>query len=69
MDESWDLIFSYTRQQTIDDGVLIDVTDPAAEAGFAVPVAVTAKLFHSYVTPPPGLEARDNPSRADSMTS
>ena len=57
MDESWDLIFSYTRQQAIDDGVLIDVTDSASETGFAVQVAVTGNLFHSYVTPPPGLES------------
>lgn len=39
-----DLIFAYTRQEAIRDGVLIDVSDMAHEASFMWPVAVTAAV-------------------------
>jgi len=54
--DGWPIIYSYTRKQAIEDGVLIDVTAQAKEAGFKVPVAIGDNLFHRYVTPPPGLE-------------
>lgn len=38
MDE---IIFSYTRAQAIADGVLVDVSQLASEAGFRIPVAMT----------------------------
>lgn len=34
-------IFSYSRKQAIADGVLVDVSEMAREAGFKYPVAVT----------------------------
>lgn len=37
-----DVIFKYTRQQAIEDGVLIDLSELATEAGIKFPVAVTA---------------------------
>ncbi|MGA2547943.1 MAG: DUF6573 family protein [Rectinemataceae bacterium] len=46
-----DLIYSYTRQQALTDGVLVDATDLAREAGFVFPVALTETLYHSYVVP------------------
>jgi hypothetical protein len=42
-------IHVYTRAQAIADGVLIDVSDLAAEAGFAVPVAMTAAAWAETV--------------------
>ena len=39
------LIFQYTRAQAIEDGVLIDVSGMAREAGFQWPVAVTAGVW------------------------
>jgi len=39
----------YTRAQAIDDGVLVDVTETAAEAGFKVPVALSAALWAEAV--------------------
>jgi len=36
------VIFAYTRAQAIADGVLVDVSKLAREAGFKIPVAVTA---------------------------
>jgi hypothetical protein len=43
-------IFSYTRAQALADGVLVDVTETAKEAGFKLPVAITEAL-HSRLTP------------------
>lgn len=39
----------YTRVQAIADGVLIDVTAEANEAGFKVPVAITAAAWADVV--------------------
>ena len=36
-DESWPIIFSYSRAQAIEDGVLIDVTAEAKAYGFKLP--------------------------------
>lgn len=47
-----DIIYSYTRAQALADGVLIDVSDLAREAGFKLPVAVSDSLYHGYLTPP-----------------
>lgn len=44
-----DLISVYTRSQAIEDGVLIDVTDTAREAGFVFPVAITVGVFADSV--------------------
>lgn len=55
-DESWSIIFSYTRAQAIEDGVLIDVTAEAKVYGFKLPVAIGDNLFQQYVIPPSGLE-------------
>jgi len=38
-------IFSYTREQALEDGVLVDVSAVAREAGFRYPVAVTQAVF------------------------
>ncbi|SMF52413.1 DUF6573 family protein [Pseudogulbenkiania subflava] len=42
-------IYAYCRAQAIADGVLIDVTDAAREAGFRLPVAVTAGVWATCV--------------------
>jgi hypothetical protein len=44
-----DLISVYTRSQAIEDGVLVDVTDTAREAGFVFPVAITVGVFADSV--------------------
>lgn len=43
------LIHAYTRAEAIRDGVLIDVTDIARDAGFKVPVAVTSAVWDDCV--------------------
>ncbi len=43
-------IYSYTRSQAIEDGVLIEADEKIArEAGFKVPVVLTSALYHQYV--------------------
>ena len=42
-------IHRYTRTQALADGVLIDTTDTAREAGFRVPVALTADAWNMAV--------------------
>ena len=44
-----DIIYSYTRVQAIDDGVLIDATAMAKEAGFKWPLALTAAAWSGCV--------------------
>ena len=44
----------YTRREAIEDGVLIDVTDLAKDAGFVVPAAITASV--EILVTPTGLE-------------
>lgn len=46
------VIFSYTRKQAIEDGVLVDLTEWAKETGFRIPVACTATIWNQYVVPP-----------------
>ncbi len=46
-----EVIYSYTREQALEDGVLVDVTELAQEAGFRIPVAVTRALWDGYVVP------------------
>ena len=42
MTENDPLVLAYTRREAIADGVLIDATETAKEAGFRYPVALTA---------------------------
>ena len=49
VDANVPLVFSYTREQAVDDGVLIDVTETAHEAGFKVPTVVTKAVWDEYV--------------------
>jgi hypothetical protein len=44
-------IFSYTREMAITDGVLINISEVAKDAGFKVPVAVTDALYNGYLVP------------------
>ena len=50
-----ELIDSYTRTEAMEDGVLIDVTDTAKEAGIKYPTAVTRSVWEEYVKVPNGL--------------
>lgn len=43
-------IYKYTARQAVEDGVLVEVGDLAKEAGFKIPVRITAGV-HELVTP------------------
>ena len=43
------VVYRYSRQQALDDGVLIDPGDMANEAGFRWPVALTAAVWNDCV--------------------
>src|SRR6267378_3831832 len=40
---------TYSREQAIADGVLIDITEATAEAGFVIPVAITKSAWDDFV--------------------
>ena len=46
------VVSSYSRAQAIEDGVLIDVTETAKEAGFRYPAAITEGVMTQVVLPP-----------------
>lgn len=43
------VVHTYTRGEAIADGVLVDVTETAREAGFTVPTAMTASVHEECV--------------------
>ena len=61
-----DLVHRYSREEAIRDGVLIDVSPMAREAGIRHPVALTAAAWDRCVAVPPGCCARTR--RADCGT-
>jgi uncharacterized protein DUF6573 len=62
MDEN-EIIYSYTRKQAIADGVLIDVTELAKEAGFKCPVAFTNSVYERHVRVPEDVVDMDETGR------
>ena len=63
MFENADLIHRYTRADALRDGVLIDVSATAREAGFNYPVALTAPAWTQCVEVPPGVVCQDEAGR------
>jgi hypothetical protein len=57
------VIYAYTRAQAIEDGVLVDVSKMAKEAGIKYPTALTAAVWADYVVVPEGVEAQDEQGR------
>lgn len=56
-------IHSYSRAEAIEDGVLVDVSETAREAGFKIPVALTAAVWGKYVEIPDGVILQDEAGR------
>ena len=60
--DDWPVIYAYTRAQALEDGVLVDVSEMAREAGFVWPVAVTAAVWAVIAAIPSryrGIQSRD----------
>ncbi|MEX2171053.1 MAG: DUF6573 family protein [Pirellulales bacterium] len=47
-----DILYSYTRAEALADGVLLDITTLAKEAGIISPTAITAAAWATAVEPP-----------------
>ena len=60
---SYNIIHTYTRAEAIADGVLIDVSAMAREAGFKIPVAVTSAVHAKYVEVPAEVDWQDEAGR------
>ena len=56
------VIFSYTRKQAIEDGVLVDVSETAKEAGIKLPTALTQAVYEEYVVVPHEQEGQQDES-------
>jgi hypothetical protein len=63
------VIFSYTRAQAIEDGVLIDLTEWAKETGFRYAVACTSAVWNGYIAPDEDLRllGQSERGRSDDM--
>src|SRR5271154_995539 len=57
------IVYSYTRAQAIADGVQVEVTKTAQEAGIRFPVFITRTAFDAYVTVPPNVSGQDEAGR------
>ena len=54
--EDCEVISSYSRMDALNDGVLVDISTLAKEAGFVYPVAVTRAVYDGILNPSPELE-------------
>jgi hypothetical protein len=57
------VIYAYTRKQAVADGVQVEVTKTAKEAGIKFPVFLTRTVFDAYVAVPEGVTAQDESGR------
>jgi hypothetical protein len=62
MDEPF-VISRYSRAEAMEDGVLLDVTSAAREAGIRFPTALTRELFDRCVAVPAGVAGQDERGR------
>jgi hypothetical protein len=57
------VIYSYTRAQAVADGVQVEVTKTAQEAGIRFPVFLTRAVYDAYVAVPPNVTGQDEAGR------
>ena len=57
------VIYAYTRAQAVADGVQVDVTKTAQEAGIKYPMFLTRTVWDAYVTVPPDVAGQDEAGR------
>ena len=56
-------IFTYTRAQAVADGLQVEVTKTAQEAGIRFPMFITRAVFDNYVAVPEGVTGQDEAGR------
>jgi hypothetical protein len=57
------IVYAYSRSQAIADGVQVEVTKTAHEAGIQFPVFITRGVFELCVAIPPGVSCQDEAGR------
>lgn len=57
------LIYVYSRRQAIQDGLQMDVSKVASEAGITIPTFITEGVYAGCVAVPPGIECQDESGR------
>jgi len=57
------VVYSYTRAQAVADGVQVEVTKVAQEAGIKHPMFLTRAVYDSFVTVPEGVTGQDEAGR------
>jgi len=58
-----DVVYAYTRAQAVADGVQVEVSKTAQEAGIRFPMFLTRTVYDAFVTVPPGVTAQDEAGR------
>ena len=58
-----EVIYTYSRSQAVADGVQVDVTKTAQEAGIKFPMFLTRAVFDQYVAVPPDVTEQDEAGR------
>jgi hypothetical protein len=58
-----EIIFAYTRKQALADGVQVDVTETAKEAGITFPMFLTRAVFEAHVALPKDVTGQDEAGR------
>jgi hypothetical protein len=58
-----EVIYAYTRSQAVADGVQVEVTKTAQEAGIKFPMFLTRAVFDTYVSVPEGVTGQDEAGR------
>jgi hypothetical protein len=57
------VVYCYSRKNAIADGVQVEVSSLAKEAGFKFPVFVTQSVWQAYVRVPEGVSGQDETGR------
>ena len=61
--QDFEIVYSYTRAQAVADGVQVEVSKVAAEAGIKFPMFLTRAVYDAYVTVPPDVSGQDEAGR------
>jgi len=58
-----EIVYAYTRAQAVADGMQVEVTKVAQEAGIKFPMFLTRAVYDAYVTVPPNVSGQDEAGR------
>jgi hypothetical protein len=59
----FETVYTYSRSQALADGVQVEVSNMAKEAGIVHPVFLTRTVYDKYVTVPPAVTGQDESGR------